>query len=127
MVNENRVRLMTKMAIYEEHGGRQAIATGEYYKKDYVSVQMIKSFFTGTIAYCIIIGLLMCACGDSMLDKLVSLNVEKLFLLLAAIYLFFMFLYMGCTYLIACITYKKREKMRKVYERALKRLESMYE
>jgi hypothetical protein len=47
MVNEERVRVMTKTAIFEEGVGKKALPTGEYYRSDYLFIQMLKSFFLG--------------------------------------------------------------------------------
>ena len=41
MVNEEKVKLMNKMALYEEKYGKEDFKIASYYKKDYVSYQTI--------------------------------------------------------------------------------------
>ena len=35
MLNENKIKMMTKMAIYEKNQGRQMLKNARYYKGDY--------------------------------------------------------------------------------------------
>lgn len=54
MINQEKVKDMTKMAIYESHGGDKELTISAYRRKDFVAIQMIKSFLFGTISYLII-------------------------------------------------------------------------
>lgn len=51
MLNEDRIRLMTKMASYEEGEGKEYMPIKQYYRKDYVGLGMIKTFVTSSIAF----------------------------------------------------------------------------
>ncbi|MEY8390602.1 hypothetical protein D3Z36_05395 [Lachnospiraceae bacterium] len=51
MLNEERIRLMTKMVCYEEGEGKEYIPVKQYYRRDYVGVEMLKTFITSTIAF----------------------------------------------------------------------------
>ena len=37
LLNENKVKMMTKMAIYEKNEGRRMLRTARYFKGDYVA------------------------------------------------------------------------------------------
>ncbi len=39
MVNEEKVKLMNKMALYEEKYGKEDFKIASYYKKDYVAIR----------------------------------------------------------------------------------------
>lgn len=54
MINQEKVKDMTKMAIYESHGGDKELTISAYRRKDFVAIQMIKSLLFGTISYLII-------------------------------------------------------------------------
>ncbi|MDE5699654.1 MAG: hypothetical protein K2I96_19965, partial [Lachnospiraceae bacterium] len=43
MLNEERIRLMTRMACYEADEGRKNVAIGNYFRGDYIGLQVIKS------------------------------------------------------------------------------------
>ena len=58
MLNEERIRLMTKMASYETREGKEHMPIKQYYRRDYISYEMMKianRYFTSVA----IIG-----CGD---------------------------------------------------------------
>ena len=55
MLNEERIRLMTKMASYEEGEGKEYMPIKQYYRKDYVGLGMIKTFITSSIAFGILL------------------------------------------------------------------------
>lgn len=56
MLNEEKVILMTHMASYESGEGRKNVKIGNYFRSDYIAVQVLKSVVCGTIAYGMEIG-----------------------------------------------------------------------
>ena len=57
MINQDRLRLMTKMAAYEAGEGQKNMAIASYFRSDYLGFQIIKSVICATIAYAILFGL----------------------------------------------------------------------
>ena len=57
MLNEERIKLMTKMAAYEADEGKKNVAIGNYFRGDYIGLQVIKSIISATIAFVIVFGL----------------------------------------------------------------------
>ena len=57
MLNEEKVRYMTELAIFEKKDGRKIFPINRYFKKDYVGGQLFRSFFGYT--FCFILILLM--------------------------------------------------------------------
>ena len=55
MVNENKVKMMTKMAIYEKNEGRRMLKTARYFKSDYIAFGILKTLITTSIAYIIML------------------------------------------------------------------------
>ena len=55
MLNENKVKMMTKMAIYEKSQGRRMLKNARYYKSDYIALSVLKSTIVTTFAYIIIV------------------------------------------------------------------------
>ena len=55
MLNESKVRMMTKMAIYEKNEGRRELKTARYFKTDYVSLGVLNTIIAATAAYVLII------------------------------------------------------------------------
>ena len=53
MLNENKIKMMTKMAIYEKNEGRQMIKNSRYFKGDYVAFGVLRTLIATTFAYII--------------------------------------------------------------------------
>ena len=45
MLNEEKVRYMTELAIFEKNQGKEIFSINRYFKSDYVGIQMFRSFF----------------------------------------------------------------------------------
>ena len=57
MINEERVILMTRLASYENKEGRENENIGNYFRDDYISIQVIKAVICASIAYAVIFAL----------------------------------------------------------------------
>ena len=55
MLNEEKVRYMTELAIFEKNEGKKIFPINRYFKKDYVGGQMFRSFFGYTFCYCLLL------------------------------------------------------------------------
>ena len=51
VLNENKVKMMTKMAIYEKNEGRKMLRTAKYFKGDFIAFGILKTLITTTFAY----------------------------------------------------------------------------
>lgn len=51
MINEEKIRLMTRLTVYEEGRGVGDKKTAAYFRNDYVFAGMLGSFITGTLAW----------------------------------------------------------------------------
>lgn len=70
MINEEKVRLMTKLALYEKQGGDKDIKVSEYYRKDYTSFHTIISLIWVTLGYALLLGMFAIIHLESLLDKM---------------------------------------------------------
>lgn len=57
MLNEERVKMMMKLASYEEGQGKEDFKVNSYYRKDYVSFRTIVTLIWTTIGYGLAVGL----------------------------------------------------------------------
>ena len=51
MLDEERVKLMTRLALYEQTKGQEDFKISAYYRKDYASLHVICSLISVTIGY----------------------------------------------------------------------------
>lgn len=127
MVNEERVKNLYKIALYERDEKKYERQTGHYYKKDYISKEMIKSFFVGTLAYILLVLLWIISTLDDFLRRVNNLEFVKDTVVILVLYMVFMVLYLTATYLIARSRYKEGKAHLKEYLKALKVTKKMYE
>lgn len=56
MLDERKVRMMTKLALYEQTQGKEDLPISEYYRKDYVGLHVFSSVIFVTIGYvCVVL------------------------------------------------------------------------
>lgn len=55
MVDEEKVILMTRLAMYEQSTGREDLEKGKYFKRDYVKYNCLRTLVTTTVLFCIIV------------------------------------------------------------------------
>ena len=119
MLNESKVKLMTRMAMYESKQGEEDFKISSYYKKDYRSFHTIATIIWVTVGYAVAVGIGVIAFLDELMK---NLNMQFLMMLAAAVII---------GYLVLVIFYgTKHEKARKrvkQFNHDLTRLNRMYE
>ncbi len=55
MLNEEKVRYMTELAIFEKNQGKEVFSINRYFKKDYVGAQMLRAFFGYSFSYLLVL------------------------------------------------------------------------
>lgn len=127
MLNEDRIRLMTKMAAFEKKDASKSISVYNYYKTDYISYNILKSVISATIAYilCLVLWALY------KVDFFVK-NINKIDLLamgedILKGYAVFMIAYIIISYIVFAHKYLRAKNNIKTYYGHLKRLGKLYE
>ena len=72
MLNEERIKHMTKLAFYETKGGSEELEISFHYKKDYISFNTFWSGLWFTIAYGVLIAIIGVAFLGKILDAMTS-------------------------------------------------------
>ena len=49
MINEEKVKIMDRLALYEKQEGRKYLPVSKYYRSDYIGLALIKNFFLVTL------------------------------------------------------------------------------
>lgn len=123
MVREEKVKLMTKIAIYEKHQGKTEIPMHEYYKGDYVRIHTLKAVVFATAAFAIILALLAVYKLDYILENVIKIDYRRTAIIIGLAYAVWILVY----WLSARILYAKRyENSRSniiIYNHHLKKLQ----
>ena len=123
MVREEKVKLMTKIAIYEKHQGKTEIPMHEYYKGDYVRIHTLKAVVFATAAFAIILALFAVYKLDYILENVIKIDYRRTAIIIGLVYAVWILVY----WLSARILYAKRyENSRSniiIYNHHLKKLQ----
>ena len=74
MVDERKVRLMTRLSIYEKHEKNRNLVLSRYYKSDYVRFNVLKTWVAATVAFWAVVGLCATMSFDDILAELNNID-----------------------------------------------------
>ena len=127
MLNEERVILMTRMTSFTQHEGKKDTEINQYFRSDYVGLQVLKSALCATAAYIILFISYMLLSFDKVMQSLYDMDLiaqGKKFLIY---YIILVGGYSVVSYIIYSFRYARMRKNMKTYYTNLKRLNKMYE
>ena len=127
MVNEDRVKQLYKLAVYEKNEEKLHREAGQFYKIDYVMKEVLKSFLSGTIAYVIMAILWMISNWDLVMYQINTLEIVDTAVVMAVIYVVFIIVYLIITVLVYLRRYKTSKKKLDAYIVDLKKAYSMFD
>lgn len=126
MLNEERVILMTKMASYEQNEGKKNANIGNYFRGDYIGVQVMKSVLCATIAYGIIFALFIFYDFEVFMQDIYKMDLVTFAKNALIYYAVTVLVYGGISYAVYSYRYTKVKKSLKCYYHNLKKLNSLY-
>ena len=126
MLNNDKIRLMTKLALYEQKEGKKNIAGGKYYRSDYVSLAMINSAIIATLAYILILGSIVLVNIETVLSVMTAFDMLELGRIVVVAYIIYMLIYLTITYIISRLRYDDIKSELKSYDNNLKELYTIY-
>lgn len=127
MLNEERIKLMTKMACYEADEGRKNVAIGNYFRGYYIGLQVIKSIISATIAYVIIFAMFIFYDFEDFMANIYKMDLLGFAKSVIMYYLIFTLGYALISYGVYTYRYMKARKSLKIYYNNLKKLAYMYD
>ena len=126
MLDERKVKLMTRMALYEEQQGREDLKVSAYYRKDYTSLHTLATILWVTAGYVCLTGLV----GIGLYEKLMETMTIGIMLIIAivviALYLVVVIAYAVCSYTMYDKQHKEARARVKLYNHDLARLLNIY-
>ena len=125
MLDENRIRLMTKLAICEKKGIEKDIQISGYFKKDYASLKKWITLIGITIGYGLAAALFAVCASDTLLEDLTFIKLVLLGVIVVGVYLALLILYgIGAGSFYKKKHQKAKENVRS-YHRGLVKLEKV--
>ena len=126
MIHEERVILMTGLQVYEDGDGKRDIAISNYFRGDYLGMQMLKSVIYVTIAAGLFFAGYVFYNLEEFLNNIYQTNWLEYAQTLLTRYLVLVLAYTLIPYLVYACRYAKAKKNLKKYYGGLKALNAMY-
>lgn len=126
MLNEERVILMTRMAAYEKGEGKQNVKIGNFFRSDYLSVELLKSVVCSTVAFLVVCGLYVLYDFEVFMQDLYKLDLLALGMNVLMYYVVTVVGYGLLVYIACSVRYAKARKSLKCYYQNLKKLNALY-
>ena len=127
MINNDRVRTMTRLAIYEEGEGIADDKLNGYFKNDYIIGHMVGSFVSGTMACLLIVFVYCCYHYDTLITQLYENRLESLFSKALTVYAAFMFFFLAVSFFVYLGRYKAAKARLYRSNERLERPQASYE
>ncbi|MBR2995470.1 MAG: hypothetical protein IKF45_02050, partial [Lachnospiraceae bacterium] len=126
-LNGDRIRLMTEMAIYEKREGRTDEQVDAYFKSDYLSAELLKSFLAATIVFLMLIGVYCLYHFEELMLTIYSLDLKLLIRQILTRYFLFLAVFLVITLIVYVRRYNHTRRNLREYYRNLKELSAGYE
>lgn len=127
MINEKRVKLMTRMAAYEGGEFRRHKAVIGFFRSDYISLQMVKTVIATTIAYAILFGLYLMYDFEKFMKEIYQMDVFQFIKTVVILYLVMLAVFMLITYVVSLYRYNRSLQSTRLYYGNLKKLSQFYQ
>ena len=127
MLNEERVILMTRMASYECGEGKKNVKIGNYFRSDYIAVQVLKSVICATIAYAVAFALYIFYDFEIFMQDLYKIDLIAFAKNALTYYGITVAGYGILTYIVSTYRHAKAKNNLKRYYHNLKKLNSLYD
>ena len=127
MINEQKVKQLYKVALHEQEAEKRHRQISRYYRNDYIAKEMLKSIFTGTMAYLFMSALWVAGDWMNILEQISQSGIARVGVPVMIVYVVYMAVYLAATYIVYKAKYEESSRNTKHYELELLQLSKMYE
>ena len=126
MLNEEKIKIMNKLAMYEQGEGKKYLPVSRYYRSDYIGLALIKNFFLVTIGYCLILAGIAAYFGEYLVDNIHKMDLVAVGRNAVIGYVVGLVVFSVATYIQYSVKYHKAKKSVKEYYQELTQLNKIY-
>lgn len=126
MIDKERVKLMTKLAVFEQYEDKNVLRVSSYLKKDYITLRVIYTLIATTIAFFLLATVVLISRYNILLENLASMNVFKAAYILIGSWLVFEIIFGVIAYIFYSRRYKRSKEKADRYIADLNILDKMY-
>ena len=129
MINEEgkkKIRLMTRIAIYEKTEGKRNEPVAKYFRSDYIGMKILGAIICSTVVFFIIIGLYLLCNSERLMTDFYRIDLMEYAKKLILYYIGFVVMYVSIVAVVFFVKYNKAVKYKRIFSRNLKKLLSHY-
>jgi hypothetical protein len=126
MLNEEKIKLMTKLSIYEEQTGKKALAMNKYFKNDYISIRMMTTALQVTFAYLLMVVLWVVYKIDYFMEELTNIYLIQLGQQILILYIVVLVIFVFISYVVYSLKLRSMLAGNQTYAEQLKELYLIY-
>lgn len=126
MLNEEKVILMTKLASYESKEGRKCQKVANYFRSDFIVIQVAKALIGATISFAVILGLYIVYNLEEFMANIYKMDLVSFAKNLLTYYVYGLVAYFVIAYVLGTIKFFMARKSLRNYFQNLKKLYSLY-
>lgn len=126
MLNNDKIKLMTKLALYEQSNGKKSLPASKYYKDDYLGLKLINSAIVATLAFLLTLVCIVFVNIETLIYDITTIDLVNVGRIVTVCYIAFMVLYLTISYIVYKIKYNMIKDEVKEYDDTLKALYGIY-
>ena len=127
MLSEEKIKIMTNLAMFEKHEGKKIFPVNRYFKSDYIGSKLFRSFFSYTLSFIICLVLWVLYYMERWLNTVELKSLSSAGIRVGVIYIAGLVIYMGISVCVYMKRYEYASRGTKIYLAKLKRLDKRYE
>ena len=129
MINEEgkkKIRLMTRIAIYEKTEGKKNEPVARYFRSDYIGLKILSSIISSTVVFLIVIGLYVLCNSETLMTDFYRIDLLEEARKIILVYIAFVTAYVSIVAVAFFVKYNKAVRYKRIFSRNLKKLLSHY-
>lgn len=126
MIDEERIYLMTKLALFEERHKAQLDGVNTYFRSDYIGRHMIKNGLRVTLAFMLMLAGWGLYNAETLIVDITKIDVTALGARILFLYAAVLCVFLVLTYAIQAVRYSRAREDLYEYQELLKKLEKVY-
>ena len=126
MLNEEKIKIMNKLVMYEQGEGKKYLPVSRYYRSDYIGLALIKNLFLVTIGYCLVLAGIAAYFGEYLVDNIHKMDLVAVGRNAVIGYVVVLVVFSVATYIQYSVRYHKAKKSVKEYYQELTQLNKIY-
>ena len=123
MLNEEKIRWMTRASIYEKRQGHTDLERNEYFLGDYVRLHLMKNMIGVTVAYILMVGLYAVCKIEDIFALAANMQLMVFLKEVLLVYLILALIYTGIGIIYYAWQYQSSHKQLKKYYRILRHID----